>query len=163
MPAVPGAGLVVIEAEFVFGGLEAVLNGPAMAFHRHQLSQRRTLGTPSREEGERAIGKVAADQQAPRPLSAEGAIILAELKIGEFEIGPVMQAWSLGSCARRQAPPGRLGKGLRDLGGGAVHQRLLAPSTEQVVGGNAQDIALARLAQHGLDLACAVDTVCRNE
>src|SRR5271155_5996341 len=34
MPAMPGAGLVVIEAEFVLGGLEAVLDGPAMAFHR---------------------------------------------------------------------------------------------------------------------------------
>ena len=33
MPAMPGAGLVVIEAELVLGGLEAVLDGPAMTFH----------------------------------------------------------------------------------------------------------------------------------
>src|SRR5476649_1610531 len=32
MPAVPGAGLVVVEAEFVLGGLEAVFDGPAVAF-----------------------------------------------------------------------------------------------------------------------------------
>jgi hypothetical protein len=37
MPAMPGAGFVVIKAEFVPGGFEAVLDGPAMAFHRHQL------------------------------------------------------------------------------------------------------------------------------
>ena len=33
MPAMPGAGLVVIEPELVLGGLEAVLDGPAMTFH----------------------------------------------------------------------------------------------------------------------------------
>ena len=42
MPAVPGAGFVVIEAEFVFGGLEAVFDSPAMTLYRDQLS----LGVP---------------------------------------------------------------------------------------------------------------------
>ena len=32
MPAVPGTGLVVVEAEFVFSRLEAVLDGPALSF-----------------------------------------------------------------------------------------------------------------------------------
>ena len=36
MPAVPGAGLVVVEAELVFGGLEAVLDGQAVTFHLDQ-------------------------------------------------------------------------------------------------------------------------------
>ena len=36
MPAVPGAGLVVVEAEFVLGGLEAILDRPAMSFDRDQ-------------------------------------------------------------------------------------------------------------------------------
>ena len=36
MPAMPGSALVVIEAEFVFSGLEAVLDRPAMAFDRDQ-------------------------------------------------------------------------------------------------------------------------------
>src|SRR5665213_70855 len=31
VPAVPGTAFVVIEAEFVFGGFETVLDGPAMA------------------------------------------------------------------------------------------------------------------------------------
>ena len=30
VPPVPGTALVVVEAEFVFGSLEAVLDGPAM-------------------------------------------------------------------------------------------------------------------------------------
>ncbi len=37
MPAMPGAALIVIEAEFVLGGLEAVFDGPATAFHRDQF------------------------------------------------------------------------------------------------------------------------------
>ena len=32
VPAMPGAGFVVIEAEFVLGGFETVLDGPTMAF-----------------------------------------------------------------------------------------------------------------------------------
>src|SRR4051812_17905313 len=36
VPAVPGAGLVVVETELVLGRLEAVLNGPAPALDRHR-------------------------------------------------------------------------------------------------------------------------------
>jgi hypothetical protein len=39
MPAMPGSALVVIEAEFVFGGLKTVLDRPAMAFDREQNSE----------------------------------------------------------------------------------------------------------------------------
>lgn len=62
VPAMPGAGFVVIKAELVLGGFEAVLDGPAMAFHRHQLLDGGVLGAPCRKEGKAAVGKVAADQ-----------------------------------------------------------------------------------------------------
>src|SRR5712675_205160 len=39
MPAVPGSALVVIEPELVFGGLETVLDRPAMAFDRDRRFQ----------------------------------------------------------------------------------------------------------------------------
>src|SRR3954452_22942385 len=55
MPAVPGAGLVVVETEFVFGGLEAVLDGPALSFDTDQRRNRRAGGAPGGEEGQRAI------------------------------------------------------------------------------------------------------------
>src|SRR4051812_39935948 len=42
MPAVPGSGLVVIEAELGLGSLEAVLDGPAMAFDPDQRLDRLT-------------------------------------------------------------------------------------------------------------------------
>jgi len=67
MPAVPGAGLVVIELQLVLGGLEAVLDGPAMAF---DLDQRGDVGpgrAPGREEGQLAVSQAAADQKTSRP------------------------------------------------------------------------------------------------
>src|SRR5215467_1614992 len=67
MPAMPGAGLVVIEAEFILGGLKTILDGPAMAFPRHQLLDGRAFGTPCGEKGQAAVGDVAAHQKTPRP------------------------------------------------------------------------------------------------
>jgi hypothetical protein len=68
MPAMPGASLVVVKTELVLGGFEAVLDGPAMAFHRHQLLDGRAFGAPCREEeGQIAVGDVATDQKATTP------------------------------------------------------------------------------------------------
>ena len=113
VPAMPGAGFVVIEAEFVLGGFETVLDGPAMSFDRYQLLYGRVLGTPCGKESEIIVGNVAADQQTPRPLSGEGAVVFAGIEIGQFEIGPVMQARAFGSIACRQASPCAFGKILR--------------------------------------------------
>ena len=35
VPAMPGARLVMIEAEFILGSLKTILDSPAMTFHRH--------------------------------------------------------------------------------------------------------------------------------
>ena len=102
----PGAGLIVIDAELVLGRFEAVLDGPAMAFHRHQPSDGRAFGAPGGEEGKVAVGNVSADQKTPRPFSDEGAVILAGIEIGQFDIGPIVQARTFGSFAWRQTPPG---------------------------------------------------------
>ncbi len=139
------AYLVVIEAEFVLGGFEAVLDGPAMAFHRYQLFHRRAREAPCGEEGEIAVGDGAADQQAPCPLPGEGAVVFVGLEIGQFEIGPVVQARPFGSFACRQPPPGALGKVLRDLGSGAADGLRFAPGPEHMIGGDTQDVALAPL------------------
>ena len=60
----------MIEAEFVFGRLETVLDGPAIAFHRHQFFHGHAFGAPSGKEGKIAIGDVAANEKTPRPLAA---------------------------------------------------------------------------------------------
>ena len=62
MPTMPGPALVVIEPEFVFRGLKAVLDRPPMALDRHQRFDRGSHRTPGGEEGEIAIGDVTADQ-----------------------------------------------------------------------------------------------------
>jgi hypothetical protein len=69
LPAVPGLGLIVIEAEFVFGRLEAVLDRPAVAFNPDQGGDVRS-GWPSGREGEIAVSKIAADEQAACPLAS---------------------------------------------------------------------------------------------
>ena len=109
MPAMPGAGFVVIKAEFVLGGFEAVLDGPAMAFNQDQLFHGRALGAPGGEEGEIAVGNVAADQKTSCPLPGEGAVVFAGVEIGQLDVGPVMQARAFGSFACRPAPPSGLG------------------------------------------------------
>ena len=99
VPAMPGASFVVIEAKFVLSGFEAVLNGPAMTFHQHELFQGRALGAPCGEEGEIAVGTIAADQEAPRPLSREGTIVFAGVEIGQFEIDPMGRWIATGTLA----------------------------------------------------------------
>ena len=58
MPSVPGTGLVMVEAEFVLCGLEAVLDGPAMAFHSYQRFDKRPDRAPCRKESQIAIRDV---------------------------------------------------------------------------------------------------------
>src|ERR1700739_312482 len=147
MPAMPGAGFVVIKAEFVLGGFEAVLDGPAMAFTRHQLLHGRALGAPCREEGQAAIGDVAADQKTSRPFPGKVVVVFTDIEICQLEIGPVVPARPFGPLAGRQAAPGLLGKALRDSGSGAGDRRLLAPGMEHMIGSNTQNIAFAFLAQ----------------
>src|SRR5208282_1628435 len=160
VPAMPGTAFVVIEAEVVLGGFEAVLDSPAMAFDQHQLLHGRALGAEGGEEGQIAVGNVAADQETPRPLSGEGAVVFVGIEVGQFEIGPVMQPRAFGSLTCRQAPPCAFGKSLRDLPGGAANKLLLAPGIEHAIGSNAQNIALAGLAEHGFNLSRAIYAVC---
>lgn len=63
MPAMPGSGFVVVEAEFVFGGFEAVFDRPAMAFDGDERLDAGAGRAPCREEGEVAVIDIAADQQ----------------------------------------------------------------------------------------------------
>ncbi len=57
----------MVEAEFVLGGLKAVLDRPAAAFHGNQGLERRTERAPSREEGRGSVRDGAPDQEPSRP------------------------------------------------------------------------------------------------
>ena len=67
VPAVPGAGLVVVEAKLVFGGLEAVLDGPAPPLDRGKRCGARAGRAPGCEIGALAVSQLAPDQQPARP------------------------------------------------------------------------------------------------
>src|SRR6185312_10330520 len=159
MPSMPGAGLVVIKTELILGSFEAVLDGPAMAFHRHQLLDGRAFGTPCGEKGRAAVDDVAADQKTPRPFPGKVVVVFAGVEIGQLKIDPVVPAWTFGAFAGRQATPGLFGKALRDRRGGTRDGLLLAPGMEDVIGSNTQNIAFARLAQQGFDLSRAIHAV----
>src|SRR5665213_3335913 len=75
VPAVPGTAFVVIEAEFVFGGFETVLDGPAMAFDQDQLFHGRTRGAPGGEEGQITISKIASFQLSPLTLPRRSTVV----------------------------------------------------------------------------------------
>ena len=67
VPAMPRPGFVVVEAELVLGGLEAVFDCPAMTFDSNKGLDACAGRAPCREKGEIAIADVAADQQATGP------------------------------------------------------------------------------------------------
>src|SRR3546814_3786228 len=67
VPAVPGAGLVVIEAKFVLGRLEAVFDRPALALDPDQHLDACSSRAPGGEEGEITVGDVTAEQKSSRP------------------------------------------------------------------------------------------------
>src|ERR1700752_3183021 len=58
------------------------------AFHRHQLLHGRALGAPCREEGQAAIGDVAADQKTPRPFPGKVVVVLTDFEIGPPKTSP---------------------------------------------------------------------------
>ena len=91
VPAVPGAGFVVVEAEFVLGSLETVLDRPASSLDSDQGLDRGSGRAPGGEEGQALIADVAADQQAARPKAGALGADLACAEIGELQIRPVIE------------------------------------------------------------------------
>jgi len=60
-------GRHVVKAKFILGGLEAVIDCPAMAFDGDEGLDARASRAPCREEGEIAITDIATDQQTTGP------------------------------------------------------------------------------------------------
>ena len=91
----------MVEAELVFGRLEAVLNRPAPALDRHQGFYSGPGGAPGGEKGQLAISEIAADQKASGPQTGQALVVFSGFKIGQFQIGPVEQPLALGSGPSR--------------------------------------------------------------
>src|ERR1700761_5922746 len=115
IPAMPGAGFVMVEAEFVLGGLETFLDPPTCSFHADQSLDRRAMRAPGCEIGAFTIGDTASDQQTARPQARSEGIERFGVKIGQRAIGPVVEPFSLGAEPRRQALPCFCGQVLGDI------------------------------------------------
>jgi hypothetical protein len=115
VPAVPGARLVVVEAQFGLRRLEGILDGPAMSLDGDEGLDRGARRAPGGEVGEFAVGDMAPDQQATRPDPLEAADVVVRLEVGEFEISPVVQARPLGALSGRETAPGGGGQRFRVL------------------------------------------------
>ncbi len=99
------AGLVVVEAELVLPRLERVLDGPAAALDGNEGLDRSAGGAPGGEVCELAVGRVTADQEAPRPEAFVAAEVLIGLGVGKLEVGLVVEARPLRALARGEAAP----------------------------------------------------------
>ena len=95
MPAMPGAGFIMVEAEFVLGRLETFLNPPTCSFHADQSVDRRAVRAPGGEIGAFTTADAAPDQQTARPQTRRGGIELCGVKIGQRAIGPVVEPFTL--------------------------------------------------------------------
>jgi hypothetical protein len=91
MSAMPGSGFVVAEAKPVLDGLETVLDGPALPFNRGQGLDAGANWALGGEVSAGAISHAAPDQQASRPKPALSAVVYAGIKIGQFQIAPVVE------------------------------------------------------------------------
>ena len=61
VPAVPGPGLVVVEAKLVLGGFERLLNAPSLPFDPDQLLDASAGRAPGAEVGKRPVADVTPD------------------------------------------------------------------------------------------------------
>lgn len=117
----------MVEAEFVLGGFEAILDRPAMTFHRDQGFDGSGLRTPCGEEGEVAVCDISTEQKAACPHAGEGVVIVAGVEVGQFQIGPVMAPFALRAGAGGEARPHIVGQIVGDLSGGSGNRVRLCP------------------------------------
>ena len=105
----------MIESEFILGGFEAVLDGPAVSLDGNERLDGCSGRAPGREECEVAISDIVADQEPARPKPRAGLTIFGSIEISEFEVGPVVQPCSFRPFARLQALLSGRVKLLRDF------------------------------------------------
>ncbi len=107
VPAMPGAGFIMVEAEFVLGGLETVFDRPAMSFDMNESVHACSCGTPRGEEGEIAVSNVTSNEDAAGPGPIRAVVERFRIEVRQFDIGPVVQPWPFGSVTGGKPLPCR--------------------------------------------------------
>ena len=87
MPAMPGSSFVMIKSQLGLGSLEAVLDGTAAAFNRHQCLEGRASRAPGGKICQALVGEAAPDQQTACPDAAQFGVEFVCLQVGEFQTG----------------------------------------------------------------------------
>ena len=95
----------MVEPELVFGGLEAIFNRPAMAFHIDECRNRCARRAPGGEVCEIAVGDIPPDQQSSRPQTMVFVVEVFGFKISQFEVAPIVQPRAFGSSTSGEALP----------------------------------------------------------
>src|ERR1700712_3534428 len=101
VPTVPGAAFVMIKAKRVFGGLEAFLNAPTLAFNLDQRVDGCAGRTPCGEICKFTISKAASDHNAPYPKAGDRRVLFSGIKIGKRAIGPVKNPFAFRAMTSR--------------------------------------------------------------
>jgi len=99
----PGPVFVVVEAEFVLGRLNAVLDCPAVAFNLHERVDPSPGHAPSHEERQFAVHNMSSDQQAASAQPGASFTGIGGLNVCKFDIGPVVQSRTFRALTWRQA------------------------------------------------------------
>ena len=123
----PGSGFVMVEAKFILGGLEAVLDRPAVTLNSNEGLDACSGRAPGREEGKFAVTDGAPDQQATGPQAGLRLVIFVGVKVGEFEISPVMKPRTFRALAGGKTLPGAGGDISRDFCRSARDRWLACP------------------------------------
>jgi len=124
MPAMPRAGFVMVKAEFVLGGLEAVFDCPATAFDGNERWDACSGWAPGREECEITVADVATNEKAAGPKPSSHLVIFVCVEIGQFAVGPVMKSCAFGTVTGGQTLPRTWVKIASDLLSRACDRRL---------------------------------------
>ena len=147
------------QAEFALGGLEAILNHPAMSLDSHERLDGCSRRAPSGEAGHLLIGDVATDQQTTRPQSFGSRAELISFEVCQLQAGPIVQALALRAQTGGKTSPGGSIESFDDLIGSPRNHGFAVPGAEVVGGVHAEHVASARAAQRHLDIADAIELV----
>src|SRR3712207_1919137 len=111
IPAMPGADLVIGQADLLLGDLEALLDGPASAGDPREGGERGRDRAEGDVEGEVLRVLAAAPDQHPAP---PGRLSW----MGGRQASPVVEPLPLAAGPGREAPPGAGRQGGGDVGDG---------------------------------------------
>lgn len=99
-------------------------------------------------------------QHTSRPQTLICSVELLCIKVSEFEMAPVMQAWSHCTLSCQQALPIRSLKRLGNIGSRAGDQSLLSPGSKHIGRVDAKHVTLFQVPQIAFEITNAIHTVC---